>query len=73
MTKWMYNPGHETTFIKRDAVPRVLKKRYVILNYVYTFSLNDRIALQPRRKERSSAQYAAAGLSPAYNGVQDRV
>ena len=28
-------------------------------------------AIQPRRKERSSAQCAAAGLSPAFRGVPD--
>ena len=40
--------------------------------FVCASPLRNRIAIQPRRKERSSAQCAAAGLCPASNGVPDR-
>ena len=34
-----------------------MKKRYVALSCFHTVSSRDRSAIQPRRKERSSAQY----------------
>ena len=54
-----------------DGDAQRLKKRYVILNCFHTVFSRDRSAIQPRRKERSSAQCAAAGRSPAFNGVPD--
>ncbi len=33
------------------------KKRYVVLSCFHTLSSRDRSAIQPRRKERSSAKY----------------
>ena len=47
------------------------KKRSVVLTCCHTLPLRYRSAIQPRRKERNSAQCAAAGLSPAFNGVPD--
>ena len=37
--------------------PQRLKKHYVVLNSFHTFSSRDSSAIQPRRKERSSAQF----------------
>ena len=42
------------------------KKRSVVLLCCHTLPLRYRSAIQPRRKERSSAQCAAAGLSHAF-------
>ena len=41
---------------KRTALPNAWKKRYVVLRGFHTLSSRDRSAIQPRRKERSSAQ-----------------
>ena len=54
------------------VMPNAYKKRYVILRFFNTLLSYDGSAIQPRRKERSSAQYAAAGLCPALNGVPDQ-
>ena len=43
---------------------KCLKKRYVILNCFHTVFTRDCCAIQPRRKERSSAKCAAAGPCP---------
>ena len=37
--------------------PTLKKKRYVVLSWFRTFSSLDRSAIQPRRKERSSAEF----------------
>ena len=44
-------------FKQRTPCPKLKKKRYVIRNSFPTLSSDDRNAIQPRRKERSSAQY----------------
>ena len=52
------------TLVDNDGDAQRLKKRYVILNCFHTVLSRDRSAIQPRRKERSSAKCAAAGLCP---------
>ena len=42
---------------QRTAMPNAQKQKYVIQPRVHASSLLDRSAIQPRRKERSSAQY----------------
>ena len=43
------------------------KNAYVVLSSFHTLHSRDSSAIQPRRKERSSAQCAAAGLSNAFS------
>ena len=49
---------------KSEAQPNAKQKRYVVLGCLHTVFSIVRHAIQPRRKERSSAKCAAAGLSP---------
>ena len=42
---------------RKTALPNAWKKRYVMLSSFHTLSSRDRNAIQPRRKERSSAQF----------------
>lgn len=46
--------------------PTLEQKRYAVLSFFHALSARDRIATKPRRKERSSAQCAAAGLRSAF-------
>ena len=48
-----------------------LDRSYVVLTCCHTLASRESSAIQPRRKERSSTQCAAAGPSPAINGVPD--
>ena len=41
---------------REEPSPTPWTKMYVVLNCLHTLPLRDRIAIQPRRKERSSAQ-----------------
>ena len=43
--------------VAKNAMKNAMKKRYVELSCFHTVSSRDRSAIQPRRKERSSAQY----------------
>ncbi len=43
--------------VEKAALPNAWKKRYVVLSSFHTLSSRDRNAIQPRRKERSSAQF----------------
>ena len=43
--------------VEKTALPNAWKKRYVMLSSFHTLSYRDRNAIQPWRKERSSAQY----------------
>ena len=43
--------------VAKNAIKNAMKKRYVVLSSFHTVSSRDRSAMQPRRKERSSAQY----------------
>ena len=47
----------ENRWQKQTALPNAWKKRYVVLSSFHTLSSRDRNAIQPRRKERSSAQH----------------
>ena len=48
---------HTQTFTNKFSCQTLKKKRYVVLGCFHTFSSCDRSALEPRRKERRSAQY----------------
>ena len=43
--------------VAKKAMKKAMKKRYVVLSSFHTLSSRDCSAIQPRRKERSSAQY----------------
>ena len=58
--------------VAKNAMKNAMKKRYVALSCFHTVSSRDRSAIQPRRKERSSAQLIPFGkgwdLARRFNG-----
>ena len=65
----LQSAAHERT--EAQGYAQRLQKRYVVLSCFHTVSSRDRSALQPRRKERSSAQYF--GIDPAVDNLREFV
>ena len=55
------------------VMPNAYKKRYVILRFFNTLLSYDGSAIQPRRKERSSAQFKMGTVVIGVVGVSRRL